>query len=337
MKLTHTLPLIVLTSGLLAVPCLSAAEQPSQDPIAVARSVIKADREAVVKRALQLSQAESEKFWPLYQQYRAEMDKVGDGLVKVVKEYAGYYPDVPNDRARAMLADLIDLEKKQVATRAAFLKKFDRILPAPTTLRFAQVESRLDLALRLRMAAGVPLVPIEGELTPTAAGAAAIVPGVPGGAIVQTVELTATVTAIDAASRKVTLLSPDGIKKTVKAGPDVINFDQIRVGDELKVKATEELVVKMAAPGDAADDASASLVALAPEGAKPGGLAAETTKVTATITAIDEQNRIATLQFEDGSTKHFPVRSDVDLGKRKVGEKVMFRYTEMIALSIDKP
>ena len=116
-------------------------------------------------------------------------------------------------------------------------------------------------------------------------------------------------------------------------GPEAINFDQIHVGDRVKVTAAEELVVQMAQPGESADSNGASLVALAPKGAKPGAVVAETTLVTATVKEIDLPNRTATLEFEDGSTKTFPVRSDVDLNQRKVGEKVTFRVTEMVALT----
>jgi hypothetical protein len=135
----------------------------------------------------------------------------------------------------------------------------------------------------------------------------------------------------------VTLLSPDGFKTTVKAGPDVINFDQIRVGDQLKVTATEELVVRLADPGESAEDQADAVVALAPMGAKPGGLAAETVQIIGTVTAIDAANRTATLKFEDGASKTFPVREDVDLAQRKIGDKVVFQVTEMIAIEIEQP
>jgi hypothetical protein len=121
------------------------------------------------------------------------------------------------------------------------------------------------------------------------------------------------------------LLSPDGFKTTVKAGPDVINFDQIRVGDQLKVTATEELVVRLADPGESVEDQADAVVALAPIGAKPGGLAAETVQIIGTITAMDSSKRTATLKFEDGASKTFPVRDDVDLARRKIGDKVVFR------------
>jgi hypothetical protein len=336
MKLSPNLPLILLTAGLLAVPCGQAATPRDENALNAARSAIEAERQAVVTDALQLTAAEAERFWPLYRQYRAEMDRVGDRLVQLVKEYAQGYPEVPEDRAKQMLKDLTTLEKKHVATRTTFLKKFGKVLPAAKNLRFAQVEGRLDLALRLELAAGIPLIPIAGDLSADGSRGSAYAPGVPGGLMVQTVQLTATVIAINKASRSVTLLSRDGIKQTVKVGPEAINFEQIRVGDTLQLVVTEELVVHLAGSDEALDDGGAALVALAPRGAKPGGVVAETTQVIATVTAIDQSKHTATLRFEDGSTRVFPVRRDVNLGKRKVGEKVLFRVTEMIALSVEK-
>jgi len=77
-------------------------------------------------------------------------------------------------------------------------------------------------------------------------------------------------------------------------------------------------------------------VVLAPRGAKPGGLVAEAVQVTGTITAIDPGKRTATLRFEDGTTRTLPVRRDVNLSQRKVGEKVTFRVTEMLAITVQK-
>lgn len=161
--------------------------------------------------------------------------------------------------------------------------------------------------------------------------------GVPGGVIVNTMEVTAKVTAIDTANRKVTLLGPDGDTETVKVGPEAVNFDQIKVGDLVNVTLTEEVVVYLDAAGATGPDGAAAMVALAPKGAQPGGLVAETRQVTATVAAIDHSNRTATLRFEDGSTETFPVRDDIDLSRHKTGQKVVFQVTEMIAISVEKP
>jgi hypothetical protein len=166
---------------------------------------------------------------------------------------------------------------------------------------------------------------------------AAVEKGVPGGVFVNTVEMSATVTAIDTAARKVTLLGLDGKKFSVKVGPEAVNFDQIRVGDLVKAIVTEELVIYLDEEGKAPPDGSAGMVALAPKGARPAGLVAETEQITATVAAIDPAERTATLQFEDGSRKTFPVRDDIDLSRRKVGERVVFLVTGMVAISVEKP
>ena len=173
---------------------------------------------------------------------------------------------------------------------------------------------------------------------PSAEGAAALSTehGVPGGTYVETHQVTATVTAIDAANRKVTLAGPDGKKTVVKAPPEAINFDRIHVGDVVKATVTEELVVAVVQPGEGVT-AAVGVVALAAKGAKPGGLMADTVQVTAKIVDLDFKHQKATLLFPDGSKHIVAVRKDVDLMKRKLGEEVVIRSTEAFLLTVEKP
>jgi len=169
-----------------------------------------------------------------------------------------------------------------------------------------------------------------------AEGGAIIQKGVPGGIFVNTVEITAKVASISYAKRKATLLGPEGKTLTVKAGPEAVNFDQVKIGDMLDIVLTEELVVALDKDGVVAPDETAGIVALAPKGANPEGVMAGTTRITALIEAVDVSNRTATLLFEDGSTKTVPVRPDIDLSQHKPGEKVVFYITEMVAISLKK-
>jgi hypothetical protein len=123
----------------------------------------------------------------------------------------------------------------------------------------------------------------------------------------------------------------------VKCGPEVTNFDQIQIGDQVKATQTEELVVSLAAAGAPPSSPAGVLVVLSPEGAKPGGVVAETTQLTARVKAIDLKNHKVTLQFPDGITKTFPVRKDVDLTQQKVGAEVSIQRTEAVAIMVEKP
>lgn len=161
--------------------------------------------------------------------------------------------------------------------------------------------------------------------------------GVPGGTYVETYKLEATVTAIDAANRKVTLTTANGKRETIKCGPEVVNFDQIEVGDKVKVTMSSELVLAMADAENPPPDAAAKQVSLAPVGAKPAGAMTETQQYTATVTAIDLKRHKATLRFPDDTTRTFAVRKDVDLSQRKVGEKVAVRVRVGVAISVEEP
>jgi len=59
-----------------------------------------------------------------------------------------------------MLKTYTSLQQKHVAQRTSYLKKFEKVLPAAKALRFAQVETRLDLLVQLNLAAKVPLTPL---------------------------------------------------------------------------------------------------------------------------------------------------------------------------------
>jgi hypothetical protein len=161
--------------------------------------------------------------------------------------------------------------------------------------------------------------------------------GRPGGITVETYTTNATVTAIDPATRRLTLVSPKGDQSAYTAAPEVSNFDQIRVGDQVKVTAAAELVVFLRQNGEPAANGEAALVPLAPKGAKAGGIMAHTVEVTAKVTHLDYNNQRATLLFPDGTSRTIDVRKDVNLYQQTIGADVVIRTTEPLAIRIEKP
>jgi hypothetical protein len=184
---------------------------------------------------------------------------------------------------------------------------------------------------------GLGLAGCKSETEGRGASAGSFEEGVPGGIAVDTYQTTATVTGVNPAERTVTMVSPDGKKTTFKAGPEVANFDQIRIGDQVRATLTRQVVVSMGSEGSRQNEGASSTIEVAPKGAKPGIMVADTVQVTAKVVAIDAKHHTATLQLPDGSTQTIPVRKDVDLAKRRVGEEVVIRETQSQALSVEKP
>jgi len=171
--------------------------------------------------------------------------------------------------------------------------------------------------------------------TPPAAKAAETKPGV---VYAETTTLHATVEAVDPTTREVTLKTPKGKVVTIKAGPEVKNFDQIHVGDVLTARYLESvaLVVRKT---DAAPSANESrTVEVAPKGHKPAAKIVETKEVTATVEAIDYATRTVTLRGPEGNARTIKVDSSVKrLNEVKKGDQVVARYTEGLAISVKTP
>jgi hypothetical protein len=78
-------------------------------------------------------------------------------------------------------------------------------------------------------------------------------------------------------------------------------------------------------------------VALAPEGAKPGGFMANTVETTATIVAIDGHEHTLTLEFLDGSVQEVDVAKHRDLSQLSLGDSIRIQLTEALAIEVVKP
>lgn len=176
----------------------------------------------------------------------------------------------------------------------------------------------------------------NGEPGAEAEVAVAMEEGVPGGVIVNTLEIHAKVVAIDYDFRELALLMPGGAIRIVSVGPEAINFNEIRKGDTVEAVLTEEIIVGMGSDHSELADGEEVVAIGAPKGTMPGGIVIDTVRATATVTALDGEARTATLKFADGSMKVVAVRDDIDLTKHRLGEKVVFEITEMVAISVEK-
>jgi hypothetical protein len=151
------------------------------------------------------------------------------------------------------------------------------------------------------------------------------------------VTVTATVEAIDQKTRMVTLKGPQGNTVTFKAGEQIKNLSQVKVGDSVLAKYYESVAVEVKKPGEAKPGVTTQeAVTRAKPGETPKGLAVSQVTVTTTITAIDKKKPSVTLKGADGKTTTVKVRNPKNLENVKVGDQVVITYTEALALSLEK-
>jgi hypothetical protein len=149
--------------------------------------------------------------------------------------------------------------------------------------------------------------------------------------------ITALIVGIDKQDRTLTLIGPDGNVNHFEVGDEARNFDQIRVGDHVKLEYYESVALYLGEHGTQPEEDAGLVVARAPKGAKPGGMAVGAIDVSAMVQSIDKANRTVTLKGHNGHSTTVKVDKSMDeFNNLSVGDMIHARFTEAIAVSVEK-
>jgi Cu/Ag efflux protein CusF len=147
-------------------------------------------------------------------------------------------------------------------------------------------------------------------------------------------KLTATITAIDPATRTVTLKSAQGKVKEVALPDEVRNFDQLKVGDAVNIEYKEALALSLSKEGGAPSVNQQGTMSRSDTGAKPGGTASHEVTITADVVAVNQADKTVTLKGPAGNTVDVVVEDPEQLKNVKTGDKLQAVYTEALAISV---
>jgi hypothetical protein len=168
------------------------------------------------------------------------------------------------------------------------------------------------------------------------AGAVVLAASAPGtGTVAATAKVTAVVTAIDAAQRQITVKGAKGKTRTLTAGPEVRNFDQIKVGDSVVVRYAEALTLTLKKDGKELRSRTESTdAARAMPGEKPAGIVGRQVEVTADVIAVNSKTQTVTLRGPK-QVVDLKVPDPKQFKMIKVGDQIHAVYTEAVAVSVE--
>jgi Cu/Ag efflux protein CusF len=147
------------------------------------------------------------------------------------------------------------------------------------------------------------------------------------------VVVNATVEAIDAQRRVLTIKDDKGEYDELDVPEDMKGFSTVKVGDKLSLRYYDNVVVRLKQPGEADVDAGAAAVTKA-GGVQRAGTAATQRTITATITAIDPSVPSITLKGPNNWTYSSRVQDKNALAKVKVGDKLDITWTNALLIAL---
>ena len=136
----------------------ASAQDKSADNMEIVKEKIRTDKKLLVATNMQLTEPEANAFWPVYEAYQAELDKLRDREVMLIEKFAASYETMSDDAAKNLLEDSLSIDIDHQKLRQSYLAKFRGVLSDTKVARYYQLESKIDAVMEYELAKRIPLV-----------------------------------------------------------------------------------------------------------------------------------------------------------------------------------
>jgi len=146
---------LVVFAALLALP---AAAQTASD-MQILADKVRADKKLVVAANMQLTDAEAKNFWPVYDAYQVDLQKVNLQLGALIKNYANEYNKgaVSDETAKKLIGEMLAVEDAELKLKRSYVPRLQKVIPGVKVARYMQVENKIRAVIRYELAANIPL------------------------------------------------------------------------------------------------------------------------------------------------------------------------------------
>jgi len=161
MKIRKVFILPIVCGLLVSTAPVLAAETAAETNMQILLDKVKADKKLVVAANMNLTDAQSKVFWPLYDAYQKDLMKINERTAKMISNYADAYNSgaMTDKQAQTLIHEALAIEASEVAMHKSYAAKLGKVLPARVVARYLQIENKIRAAIRFEMADKIPLVP----------------------------------------------------------------------------------------------------------------------------------------------------------------------------------
>ena len=134
-------------------------KQNIKEYIELLRTGVRQDKAQIMGAMMQLSAEEAAKFWPIYNQYDAELRTLNDMRLANIQEYARSYDQLSDEKADELVQNAIRYQQQRLELLGKYYGNVKAALGALEAGRFVQIENQLLMIIDLRIAASLPIAP----------------------------------------------------------------------------------------------------------------------------------------------------------------------------------
>jgi len=139
---------------------LNAAQDKPADNMQILRDKIKADKKLVVATNMELTESEAKGFWPIYDTYQKDLQKINRRMANLLESYAADFrtKSLTDDKAKKLIDEALSIEQAEADLKSTYAPKLGKVLPVKKVARYLQIENKIRAVIKYDIAQGVPLV-----------------------------------------------------------------------------------------------------------------------------------------------------------------------------------
>ncbi len=124
--------------------------------------ILKADanmqKSSIFRAKMKLNKAEGDKFWPVYENYERELDKINNERIEAIRYYARNYNHLSDEKSETLAKKVFKLQEQRIKLKKKYFKKFKKVSSSKTATKFFQLENRVNLLFDMKIASKLPLI-----------------------------------------------------------------------------------------------------------------------------------------------------------------------------------
>ena len=139
---------------------LGGAQDKPADNMQILRDKIRADKKLVVATNMELTESEAKSFWPIYEQYQKDLQKINQRMVNLLESYADDFRNksLTDDKAKKLIHEAAAIDQAEANLKSTYAPKLGKVLPVRKVMRYLQIENKIRAVVKYDIASGVPLV-----------------------------------------------------------------------------------------------------------------------------------------------------------------------------------
>ena len=150
----------ILVVALFGFEPLAPAQDKSADNMQILRDKIRADKKLVVATNMELTEGEAKDFWPIYEQYQKDLQKINQRMANLLESYADDFRNksLTDEKAKKLIDEALKIDRAEADLKSTYAPKLSKALPITKALRYLQIENKIRALVKYDIASGVPLV-----------------------------------------------------------------------------------------------------------------------------------------------------------------------------------